>query len=1319
MKSFDDDIKPESAVRDEIQKSLARTRAMIGEEQSNESYVINSLNSVMSLVEQTDDITAVKEGLQQHLQWTQSWQSMLQELLARVETLEASHLRREQFGDDWWRRKVKSLSDAFKRAPRLGMAQWLRTWTAALLAWELDICDRLINEPFPFPPKMEELLPLFRKGMQAIKDGSYLESFNMLAYLIQPTLEGQTAPLLDQGSRALLHVFAGRISLRKSTNWDRALKNFEQAVELAPEDGRTHAALGEYYRATDDAERARPLFQKAIELSQGHPDGYIGMGLLFEDKGMWDEADDWYEKAIASLAKEDVNVELSKLLIPASGNLYLQLARMYKTDVPDCALQAVTRAINLGIKEEGLYPERIAYRLKGEMLEALARPVEAAQAYYEAGQRFIWRNEPKIAIELLKHAKDLDPDHAPTYWQLSEALRSDSYRPEPPYVDKARIEESLSVWEEGMRLKLPEREYSWSYVVRALISEQLGRLSGYDRSDQYWEAIAYFERAILLDEEDAYRWAYLGRCHRSLDNESNALQATTRAIKYDTDSIPALEESAAILANIGDFAGAEPLIDRRRELEPNLWADSVKAYILIHNGRYEEALKILAALIDAGQKDVWVYNLRAVCNRMTNNWPLAEEDYKWIRDNYAESDRDNLGILGMAHYNLKEFDEAIRVFNSLLEGPLNRSGASQNLGLCYLAQGRREEGEKYLIEGIRLVNNVRELDDLLKFDLIDIEDSFITWPYGDEVAEIVGRIKKIIEVRRGEIIRPSPEQELERIIGKISREDNARSWAWVGANAGLARLHVEAGRWQEAFNIYTSLLELTDRFPEASEGVFKALAGFGAEGAGLLREGYAAEALDIFKLLVHEYSRAERVQELAPLHSQRMYAYFSLKDFQSSRQSFITAARLYREGGSQNPGEHIGDAVRHVMRDAASYWAFDSELEWFGKDSEADEQLQAEITAARKSLAKYPDELYGLSGDSTAGARPEIRPIAVEIEPGLIPQDVETDWPFIIEMLREVRARIQDDTGVKIPSVNVRESQTYLPPESYVILLDEIPMALGRCHAGMRYCAVKRETLEQSGVNGDGLIEAVHPLTGQPGCWIPPQSWDAVAGMGDELWTDPILFAIYHLEAVLRRNLAEFVDVQLTENMIAGWEKTGEGASLVKAALPDPASRLLFSRVLRELGKEKVSIAPWEQILKAIKGIGLNNKDVTEAVGAVRLHLKRFLPGNKRGVRRVELPLDIEKRIEQFILRDNGKQFCAATPEQAREILSHIRKLVDSGGADTVLVTDSARLRPFVRRLIEHEFPQLMVHSKEELLSEDEMAEPAGEQNTGGPATNE
>jgi len=451
MNSANEDEESVPDLSEVIANIVGRARASGYQDGLKELSATSILDAIAATAVQTDDYNTVIAVIQQSIQDVEKWKITLQEMLRQVEELEASRARQVQYSERWWQWKRKTLYEALQNDPQEGLCQWLRTYAEALIARELGICEKLANEPFPFPPQAVDVPTLFQKGTQAITDEKYQQALDMLAYLTKATSTSQPDYILKKRERATLLVFMGRIFLYKTSDSEAALNLFEQAQKLAPEIGRPYAALGEYYRLKNEYEKAMGFYKQAIELSSEQPDGYIGKGLLYEDQELWDEADDCYEEAMEAVREgRDIEVALNKLLAPVSGNVYLQLARVYKKKQdPERALQAVTRAISIGIKDQGSSPERIGYRLKGEILEKLERSAEAAEAYYEAGRRCTWRSEAKLAVEILTHAKELNPSYVPIYWQLSDALRISSYQTTPPYVDQELIKRSLATWEQG------------------------------------------------------------------------------------------------------------------------------------------------------------------------------------------------------------------------------------------------------------------------------------------------------------------------------------------------------------------------------------------------------------------------------------------------------------------------------------------------------------------------------------------------------------------------------------------------------------------------------------------------------------------------------------------------------------------------------------------------------------------------------------------------------------------------------------------------------------------------------------------------------
>ena len=183
---------------------------------------------------------------------------------------------------------------------------------------------------------------------------------------------------------------------------------------------------------------------------------------------------------------------------------------------------------------------------------------EAGAALYDAGNAFLSDNEPVPAVEALRLANELRPDHVPTYWSLVEAWRVKSSKSEPPYVSEADIRESLEVWKKGVIWRLPDIGDSWAYLTRAIVNEQLARLPGVDRWTLGWEALCYCERALVLSPADALRYTYLARWYRFLGLEACEDEATAEGLKHDPDDLQVIDERMVCLANAGRYEEVAP-----------------------------------------------------------------------------------------------------------------------------------------------------------------------------------------------------------------------------------------------------------------------------------------------------------------------------------------------------------------------------------------------------------------------------------------------------------------------------------------------------------------------------------------------------------------------------------------------------------------------------------------------------------------------------------------------------------------------------------------------------------------------------------------
>jgi tetratricopeptide (TPR) repeat protein len=730
------------------------------------------------------------------------------------------------------------------------------------------------------------------------------------------------AVLLDRAHAVLTPEAALAQGKWATTEWAPTMTN----TELKPEDraravlivARVHLFLGEYRRALEHFEEA---------------------GRMFPSIGTW---------AVGFLTVQRLPRALAE---PKDAHAYFVLAQVFRIFGQYVeAGQQVDRALDLGFSGEN-YPDAPARQFKAELLEMAGERQEAAGWFYEAGRRFSWRGEQDQAIGLLKKAAELKPDKAAVYWYWMDAARMASGQPEPPFVNLERVSEAARAWESGVKVSYPASGHTWAYLSRALLSLQFAALPGEDRVARWWGAVVLTEASLVLRESEPFGWTLLARLCRFLRKNANALEITQHALAEWPDDVAVLDERGAILANVGDFQQAEEIIDRRRALEPNNWADAVKAFVLLKTERGPAALDLLNAVIapeesTPGSGSIWYRQLRAEGCLQYGRAELAEPDLRWIRERYTPLDRDNQFAFGWAAYKLNELEFASSIFAALrADRGDDPSVAYRYLGLCDLARGELRLCGASLSQSLSLASDHRDLNDLLRTEFSSLERSASGRPDSAELLAIVKRLPELTEAKQAELQRQprSPEQELKMVVAELERDGQAGGCAWVGAQAGLARLAAGQKQWSEAASRYVQLVGPECRFPAARQALERAADGLGQVG----------------------------------------FNYFDSNDLASARAAFLEALQHYRKAAADaGAGKRLGRAILSIVANVARYWDVQDALRAFSADAEIEEGDRHELGSARDALEFCLVNWFGLSQNAGENVNwlPSVNPILVELE---------------------------------------------------------------------------------------------------------------------------------------------------------------------------------------------------------------------------------------------------------------------------------------------------------------------------------------------------
>lgn len=1200
-----------------------------------------------------------------------------------------------------FREAVNAAEEALRRDPRDLLA--IRVEGRALLNEPADIDQGfrlLLHYLEQSPSDIEHRLLLARKLRSASRAPS--EAIDVLKTGIEVTAADKPVSLYLELAEA--HQAAGDPGSALIVLDDSGAKGAGEDLS------RWWQIRGDALRGQGNTEDALNAYRQSIEVSATNLTTLEKYATLLETEKRHEEATRVWELAVGAN--------------PRDGKLKLKLALSIRNGGDNQrAWSTVKEAIEHGVDGDDAAAK--AFGLRAELANVLhASRDELVESYYEAGRQFFWNTDHKQALHWLGLALGLEQAHKDARWYRVDSLRQLAYKPKVPYWTRSGITEARLEWQKAVAFGAPERDQAWAYISGALITDAERQLSPPIKwAALLWEAVTYLERSLLLDDSNMYAWIYLSGFHRLIGNHANALIASERALRIGPNDTAALDERAATLADLGEAEATQELIEKRIQLEATPWAEGVQAFVLFLKDDLHAAVEQISRVIDSDPDDLWSLSFRGDCLRFLalreesrrNYREQAEDDYRRILDKREEADYVAFeATFAWAAYALGKFDLAIEILQPLLGSSIDPNCEHyRTIGCCYLRTGDLDKAEECLNHGIDHLSASPQSKSLISIQFAEIEHDAADWPNREAVLALLNRARERVSAR-SYLSGPASEREheapaeLRRFIDSGRIEGQTGEWSWVGANAGLARIALAADKLEDAKAIYSALAQ-EPRLPEASLGLAKVPAHYRKLGEEALAKGWddpdaaekATSAFESVLALDQDPSTANR-GELLVL---KALAQFQGGAAESASTTFASAVKAFEAVGVADAGTRLGDTCQTFLPDVHRYWQLDAYFRQLALGQSTSEPLLSALAEAMERLGAYLDKT--LDPEDRDPVNPGVTPIVLEISNNLAPEGgKEDDWPLLKKWIPEMRDRIEDETGVRVPGVRIRGTTEVLPNDSYIIMLDEVPLVMGRVFSDAKYSPSSASALEAAGVPVEKLVESTHPLLREAGWWIPPEYWDrAQQAEGCSLWQDPMQFIAAHLEQVLRSNLADFLGLQEVLNLLERWTNLKSGRELIESVLPDTVARDRFARVLRALAQERVPITNWESILAAVRESGLPSDDISDATRLVRVAIKTDLPGNKPGAKLLAVQPEIERAIIPTTTAD-GRSFLAITPEATQEILANIRELVKVDDPAIVMVTESADVRYFLRRLVEYEFPSITVQSREETLNEEDRRGP-------------
>lgn len=354
-----------------------------------------------------------------------------------------------------------------------------------------------------------------------------------------------------------------------------------------------------------------------------------------------------------------------------------------------------------------------------------------------------------------------------------------------------------------------------------------------------------------------------------------------------------------------------------------------------------------------------------------------------------------------------------------------------------------------------------------------------------------------------------------------------------------------------------------------------------------------------------------------------------------------------------------------------------------------DFQLKAEDLERKKTIGE-------LFGERAFDWKPQTIPILVTLYGDLRHHFIENQ--ALTEATNRLTSKLLDEIsttmGIPVPPPRFSNGGGDSSAGRYEIGLHEIPIVFSDTfREGERMFPGSALELEVFRVFGR---LTTNPRTGKEAVWISPEDQPKIESAGYKLWTIEE-FVFGDIEAVIRRNLGDFVGHQ---DVVEFLNRDDQPHRFFKEISQDDELVMELTAVLKRLLNEGVTITPIEQIVERFHNLRKARQSLTDIVEEIRslpILLPR-LPGNNNSYRYYRLATDFEVEIQKAFCNKDPHLVLAMEPYKYQQVLSAVRPYL-SYQVDVALVVEEAKIRPFVRKLLQGEFPQVPVLARGELRS--------------------
>ncbi len=331
----------------------------------------------------------------------------------------------------------------------------------------------------------------------------------------------------------------------------------------------------------------------------------------------------------------------------------------------------------------------------------------------------------------------------------------------------------------------------------------------------------------------------------------------------------------------------------------------------------------------------------------------------------------------------------------------------------------------------------------------------------------------------------------------------------------------------------------------------------------------------------------------------------------------------------------------------------------------------------------------------------QVDPIEIEIGYGLISLVDEKQGGNLFQKISSTRKYIALEYGVLVPPVRVRDN-LQINPNEYLIKIKGNIVAEYEIYTD-RYLAMNPGNIEEK-LNG---IPTKDPTFHLDAYWITEQEKDNAEFLGYTV-VDPISVLSTHLQETIKKNFDKILTRQSVKQLLENLKKD------YPAVIEDINSEVLplgiIQKVLQNLLKELIPIKDLVQILESLIDYSKVTKNVDVLTEYVRHSLGETIANLYKDQNGIIHAIALGENLENYITNALQKQKEAIqtlglTSEMLVDLNKSIQSYLDNFRVlgYTPIIMTSATIRPYLFRLLNSSFPDLVVLSYTELPSNIEI----------------